>query len=974
MPAADGIPQRRSRQQGGMQIQLRTLGITDLRTADGLAVQSVVAQPKRLAVLVYLALAVPEGYVRRDTLTGLFWPELDQQHARSALRKTVFHLRQSLGEGTLIGRGEEELALAPGAVWCDVVALNELLGEERPAEALALYRGDLLHGFYLSDTPAFEHWLDGERQRVRRLAAAATWRVAEAEEAAGNGAAAIEYGRRAIALSPDDENATRQLLSLLDRAGDSAGAFRLYEEHRHRLEAEFELQPAPETRALLERIRSRTVVMSQPSPAADAPSTTPDPATGEPDVAPPGRGHRAKSVARAAALLAMVGLGAVLVARAGPADTNPILAIGHIRDYGQLDPDVAPMIRELLSTNLARVPGVQVVGSTRLYEMLAGEDGEEAAALVRAARRAGATEVVEGALYHLADGRLRFDLHRLALRTGAVSEQVSVQGPDPFAVVDAATRELAGAMRLRIPALRVADVATPSLAAFRLYEQGLHAYYLRGDTPAARPLFIAAVTEDSTFAMAAYYASMVSDGGTPPWHDVFLEQARRMAARATEQDRLLIRATWARSRDDPSALAIADSLVERYPLLPEGHRMLGEALKWDGRFSEAIDQLLRAFRLDSIAILGQAPHCTGCDALLELADAYMMADSMEAAERTARMFAAMLPESATPWRLLENVYDAQGRYDEADAAARRANDISPRTPVAAALADLGRALRRGAFAVAAGRLAFLDASGELASQCEADWWRTISDRNQGRLADALASAKEHTRCTRALTPGYAFARLPEAIVLSESGRFREAAAIFHSIAALMQVDTGPRSKVARNRAWFLTHEASALVGAGDLGRARALADTIEALGPRSGYGRDRLLHFHVRGLIALAEGRPADAESDLRRAIFSPVAGYTRTNLELGRLLLAQGRPREAVAILSPALRGPLQASNLYVTRTELHALLARAFDAVGAADSAAVHYAHVADAWRDADAVFQPARAAAAARLAALRPPTPLH
>jgi len=63
-----------------------------------------------------------------------------------------------------------------------------------------------------------------------------------------------------------------------------------------------------------------------------------------------------------------------------------------------------------------------------------------------------------------------------------------------------------------------------------------------------------------------------------------------------------------------------------------------------------------------------------------------------------------------------------------------------------------------------------------------------------------------------------------------------------------------------------------------------------------------------------------------------------------------------------------LQASNLYVTRTELHELLARAFELAGASDSAAVYYAHVADAWRRADAAFEPRRAAAAARLAALR------
>ncbi len=980
-----------------MQFQLHTLGTIHLRTAAGLPIQSLVAQPKRLAVLVYLALATPDGFVRRDTLTGLFWPELDQQHARAALRKTIFHLRQSLGDGTVIGRGEEELALAPGAVWCDVLALKELLAEERPADALALYRGDLLDGFYLPETPAFDQWLDGERRRVRRLAAAAAWRAAGAEEATGHTAEAIAHGRTAIALSPDDENATRQLLSLLDRAGDSAGAFRLYEEHRHRLEAEFELQPAPETRALLERIRSRTTVTGLPLPAV-APAVASDPAThtppaspgaagsaavtvarapadtrGQPLAASAGRGRLAKVAALGVAVLAVAGVGVTLMARAGTTGTNPVLAVGHIQDFGQLDPEVAPIIRELLSTNLARVPGVQVMGNTRLYEMLAGGDSDDAASLVRAARGAGATEVVEGALYHLADGRLRLDLHRVALLTGAVSDPVSVEGSDPFAVVDAATRELATAMRIRTPALQVADVVTPSLTAFRLYEQGLRAYYLLGDAAAARPLFIAATAEDSTFAMAAYYASMVCEGGPPPCHDVFLEQARRMAARATEQDRLLILASWARSWDEPSALAIADSLVRRYPMLPEGHRILGEALEWDGRFPEAIHHLLRAFRLDSITMLGHAPHCAGCDALTELVGTYVMTDSMAAAERTARMFATMLPASATPWRVLENVLEAEGRYDEADAAARRANGISPLTPTNAALRDVERAVRRGAFTVVAERLAFLDEIGTSSSRCEANWWKTIGDRTRGRLADALAAAKEYARCTRGPDPGHALARLPEAIVLSESGRFHEAAAIFDSIAALMQIDAAHPGKVARNRAWFLTHEASALVDEGDLGRARTLADTIEALGRRSAYGRDRLLHYHVRGLIALAEGRRADAESDLRRAIFSPVAGYTRTNLELGRLLLAEGRPQDAIAILSPALRGPVEASGLYVTRTELHELLARAFDQVGPPDSVAVHYAYVAGAWRDADAALQPAYAAAATRLATLRAAPPL-
>ncbi|CAN5680164.1 hypothetical protein BH23GEM3_BH23GEM3_06940 [soil metagenome] len=66
------------------------------------------------------------------------------------------------------------------------------------------------------------------------------------------------------------------------------------------------------------------------------------------------------------------------------------------------------------------------------------------------------------------------------------------------------------------------------------------------------------------------------------------------------------------------------------------------------------------------------------------------------------------------------------------------------------------------------------------------------------------------------------------------------------------------------------------------------------------------------------------------------------------------GRPAEAVAILRPALRGGLEASNLYVTHTELHEALGRAFAAAGQPDSAAIHYRWVERAWADADPAFR--------------------
>jgi hypothetical protein len=69
------------------------------------------------------------------------------------------------------------------------------------------------------------------------------------------------------------------------------------------------------------------------------------------------------------------------------------------------------------------------------------------------------------------------------------------------------------------------------------------------------------------------------------------------------------------------------------------------------------------------------------------------------------------------------------------------------------------------------------------------------------------------------------------------------------------------------------------------------------------------------------------------------------------------GRAKEAIATLQPALRGDIDAGALYITHTELHEVLAQAFDAARMPDSAAVHYRAVVKAWQRADREFWPRR-----------------
>ncbi|MGE5091278.1 MAG: BTAD domain-containing putative transcriptional regulator [Bacillota bacterium] len=246
-------------------IELRTLGVLDLTGPAEADCRAVLQQPKRLGLLAYLAVSAPRRFHRRDSLLAIFWPELDQDRARAALRRSLYFIRTALGPDVIEGRGEEEVGIGEGALWCDADAFTTAVEAGDPARALELYQGDLLEGFFVSAAPEYEHWLERERTRLRSQAAGAAWALADRAAERGDAAEAARYGRRAAAFDPDDEQGVRRLLALLDRVGDPAGALRVYDDFARRLAADYELQPSAETRAAVDAIRAR------PAPAAPLP-------------------------------------------------------------------------------------------------------------------------------------------------------------------------------------------------------------------------------------------------------------------------------------------------------------------------------------------------------------------------------------------------------------------------------------------------------------------------------------------------------------------------------------------------------------------------------------------------------------------------------------------------------------------------------------------------------------------------------
>jgi DNA-binding SARP family transcriptional activator len=919
-------------------LRIKTLGGLAV-TRDGRSVAGAANQPRRLALLALLARAGDAG-VGRERLIALLWPDVDEERARRNLTHALYALRRDLGDEDAI-HGAKDLRLDAERIAVDVREFSDALAQGRQAHAVSVYGGPFLDGFHLAGEPEFERWADDERQALQHQF---TGTLETLARRAGDATESAGWWRRLAAVDPLNARCALGLMEALAASGDVAGALRHARVHETLLAEQLELPPDRDVVALAARLRER--VERRPDAGSSSPNAESTPgaeptssavATPAPNAPPTGRNAGRTSRPRARSLLVILGgtivvlIGAALArlasstpARARASVAQPVLAVGRIADRrGRAAEDLAGSLADMLATNLARAPGTRVVSTARMYELARQHGGSDtsASALLDAARRAGATELVDGALFALPDGTLRLDVRRVEIRGGELRAAFSVHGGDPFAVADSGTAHLLASLGAPAQEGSIASVTTSSLLAYRLYEQGLRAW-ARNNRPEAAELFAAALAEDSTFALATYYYANSMDAS---WSDVTreLKRAVRLSARASERERLMIHAGWANSMTDPSLAAIADTFVRRYPDEVDGYLWTGLALLMGGRAADAVAPLERVVSMDSLQpAAGTRPRCVACDALQALVGAQMAVGAFGEAERTARRWIRLEPQAPHPWYLLAQVLASDDRSAEALDALTAATRLEGTPGIAAAhrarlLINSGQYESAGQFV----REQLPTASS--AGRRDLVWLFAIAEREAGHLDSALAVARmfrrESTERAARVSPRSSAtpAALLEGAILLDRRASREAAALFDSVSRWEPEASSP-SAAARARAWALAQVATALAQAGDTVRLTRLIDTVRVYGEQSGFGRDRVLHHYVRGLLLSARGDWRAAEAEYRRAVVPPVGGYARVNLELARALERQGRRDEAGEVLRTALRGPFDGSGLYVSRAAL--------------------------------------------------------
>jgi DNA-binding SARP family transcriptional activator/tetratricopeptide (TPR) repeat protein/TolB-like protein len=822
-------------------LALRTLGTLDLTAEGGGRLHTVLAQPKRLALLAYLVTASPRGFHPRDQLLALFWPALDEEHARNSLSRSLAHLRSALGEAVVLARGAESVGVDAARLSCDVVRFETLLATGQREEALAVYGGDFLAGLFVSEAPDVEQWIDGERQRLRAQAGTAATALAEHAVTAGDLDAALRWAGRACELAPLDERTVRRRLTLLDRAGRRAEGLMLYEAFAARLATELAVEPDGETRALVETMRSRPVPLAREETAARAPHdgrvrestvpATPDVTLGgDASVATKRARRRRVGTGAAVVALAVVVAGAAASISSRPRDgatTQRVLVAPFENRTGDPTFDLAGAMtadwvtQGLQQTGLLDVvdPTVAVQTSRPRAADSTGLTGPGRAVTV--ARDVGATLVVSGAIYRQGDS-LYFRAHLTDVTHGrepVALDPVVVAATDPVGGAQLMRARVAGALATRLdPRIATLTAATdraPTFEAYREYVHGLEAFTGAGNPV---PSFEAAARLDTTFSLPLIWAVFwYGNHGRDTQRDSVIDVLAARRARLTRLDRYALDAFEAQRRHDiVGAMTATVAAARLSPGSNWSHNASNFALS-QNRPREALRDLQQ---IDPVH--GWAQGWYGY--WRNRADALHLLGEYDEELRTSRRALALAPQQALFILLEIRALVALGRFDEADRRLAALPLLPPGTNTA------GDMLRVAALEL---RAHGQRARAERTLRQSLAWYASDAP-------DKFVAASRDTAGARRLV------RVTEAITRYDAGRSDEARALFERLAA---EDARPRD----------THVYLGLLAArrGDrVGAAQAIAfvqRTLNEVAPPSYVSRDDAVYVSAEIAAVLGD-------------------------------------------------------------------------------------------------------------------------
>jgi DNA-binding SARP family transcriptional activator len=207
-------------------LEIRLLGGFDCRSG-----RQPVALPTRkcMGLLALLALR-PGEPVGRERLSALLWSRSAPAQARASLRQALAMLRRTLERdgAILIDSVRDGVRLRPEWIDSDAAELQSALDQGSPESlmrAATLYRGHLLDGFVLFETP-FDDWREGESERLRQRTQSALGGLLARQVRSGDRDGALALGKRLLELDPAAEEVREALSRLGNRRGAASSGTR----------------------------------------------------------------------------------------------------------------------------------------------------------------------------------------------------------------------------------------------------------------------------------------------------------------------------------------------------------------------------------------------------------------------------------------------------------------------------------------------------------------------------------------------------------------------------------------------------------------------------------------------------------------------------------------------------------------------------------------------------------------------------
>jgi DNA-binding SARP family transcriptional activator len=255
-------------------LHIQTLGDLQMRTGTGAIVT--ISAKKSQALVAYLSVK-PGQRVSRDKLALLLWSSTGPEQARQSLRQTLSTLRKELAalsqDATLAKVLIEEndlLGVEETLVDVDAASFESLVGagtESALTEAIKLYRGDFLDGFYINED-RFDQWALGERDRLHRMALRAHIQLIDLQSRRSALDDAIVTAQQSLRLDGLQEPVHRALMRLYMQSGDLVNALQQYENCAKALKRELRIEPDSDTKALqreILQVRARTSAPGAPT-------------------------------------------------------------------------------------------------------------------------------------------------------------------------------------------------------------------------------------------------------------------------------------------------------------------------------------------------------------------------------------------------------------------------------------------------------------------------------------------------------------------------------------------------------------------------------------------------------------------------------------------------------------------------------------------------------------------------------------